>query len=259
MASLVKGGLDQSRFKRSVAAQKKQFKLSAYDFLTKQGRLLVRDLIKLTPGFVPGPGIMQTSLASHKRITDNAVKRDLRKLFKPIKKTRLYNSDGRAGERLKALLKKGDKDAIRAVFKAAGVQVAEKATRELHLKNRGKRGRVSGRTSIVVLDEKSLPKYEKEVLTHVGRGKAGWETAWNALTFGSLPHWIGRHNTPGLFTDNRRDPVKPDIIVGNNVEYRGDFKPQRIVRAAINIRAAAMRTEVKKVQAAMARAFNTKR
>lgn len=284
-----RGGVDSTGFKRGVTAQRRAFKLSASEVLTKQGRLLVRDLIKLTPGFDPKRGIQVQSYGWQKAVSDSAVKHDIRKIFQPIDQSGIYKDDKRAGKRLRELLTgvkrsaraiagglggaKGgraasrignNKEAIAAIFKAAtgrNFLVIDKATRQLHITNRGKRGRTKtpNGNPYLVIDGRSVAALTRETLTHVGRGKAGWATAAAKLGGPQLPAWISRHSTPGGFIDERKAYPAPSITVINSVPYRRDFETTRIVQAALTIRAASMRTEIKKVQEYQARAFNQKR
>lgn len=273
-----------SGFKRGVAAQQEFFKKTAPEILTKQGRLLVRDLIKLTPGFDPRRGFAARTLNDDRRITEKAVRRDLRKVFAPIESSGLYNAGGRAGLRLKELVsgiktntrlvgraRKGKagrvkgladrKVAIAAVFKAAGagdLGVIIDVNPQLHRSQRNRRGRVTNAKRYLVINSRSVKAYQKEVLSHVGRGKGGWNQAGAKLGT-SIPGWIAQHHTPGDFIDNRNHPTQPSITVINSVPYRSDFETRRITQSALAIRAGSMKTEMRKVQQGMARAFNRKR
>lgn len=272
--------IDTTGFARGMRAQSAYFQKSAKEILTKQGRLLVRDLIKLTPPFDNKHSI-STSLNVHRRIGDFVVARDIGRVFRPLSGLGVWKNptNKNLSDQIKyhakglrpprsgrpARIKNGryvptratrSQEALKKLLARAGIhrEVVWNATREVHQAARGRRGRVHQDNWFkYVVNEKSIKRYVKQRQRSVGFAKAGWRAGAKALGF-HLPPWIKRHFTNGYFRDDISHPISPWIEIGNRVAFRRDFEIGRIVQAALQNRRRSMRTEMRKAQAGMARA-----
>lgn len=197
-----------------------------------QARLLTRDLIGGTPPFGKhafrrssnefGAG---ESYNEQRKIGEAAVRRDVRKVFQPFKQYAAFIGKKFNNPKLEQyLLKLGrqsDTQQLERIFKKWmwHPKIKTTATRPDHIKRRDRRGRVKRATNTFILDERSRVNYEKQAISHVGKAKAGWVKAAQALGLSSIPNWITRHSSPGLFQDSTTDLTHPSVMIGNLVDY----------------------------------------
>lgn len=110
----------------------------------------------------------------------------------------------------------------------------------------GKRTRDIGRNrshNRGVMPEASLRAYIKAVVGEVGQLAAGWVTPARGLGV-TLPAWITRHASPGLFQQRAADALI-EITIGNDVRFVDNVKdmPRRF-RAAVDRRTGAIRRQL---------------
>ncbi len=112
-------------------------KLSAQDFMLKQGKLFMKDMVGLTP-----PGDETTRGLAAKRQGEKAIEADLAKVFLPV-----------------------------------GANVREKDLEAIHQSQRNSRGRVGNKRLREVVREKDFWAYRRKVKRKVGTLAAGFNRA----------------------------------------------------------------------------------
>lgn len=227
-----------------------------------QARLLTRDLIGGTPPFGKhafrrssnelGAG---ESYNEQRKIGEAAVRRDVRRVFQPFNQYAAFIGKKFNNPKLEQyLLKLGrqsDTQQLERIFKKWmwHPKIRTTATRPDHIKRRDRRGRVKRATNTFILDERSRVNYEKEVVSHVGKAKAGWVQAALGLGLGGIPNWIRRHNSPGLFQDATASLVTPSVTIGNLVNYATEM-PMEVFQAALENRRRSMVLQANKIMEA---------
>jgi hypothetical protein len=207
------------RLNETIAKFTTEIGLDSVKVLKDQGRLFVRDLIKVTPPF--GDATFSESYNTQRKAGESAVERDIRKVFVPLRQfaenvsktnpelgVTLTMKGGITGSnianrKLKRSSNRIDMQALEAIFRNMGMEgrVMLNVDPAIHEKARGRRGRVRRATPVVVVNEKSIDKYIKEKQGHIGKAKAGFMKAAIGLAVKGIPNWIRRHMTPGVFRD----------------------------------------------------------
>lgn len=227
-----------------------------------QARLLTRDLIGGTPPFGKhafrrvsnslGEG---ESYNDQRKIGEAAVRRDVGRVFQSFRKYAAYVAKKFNKPKLETYLlqlaRQSDTQTLERIFRKWlwRAKVRTTALRGEHLKRRQKNGRVKKGPAVFVLDDRSIKNYEREVVSHVGKAKAGWLAAARGLGVRGLPAWITRHSSPGLFQDQTGDTTKPTITIGNLVDFAAEI-PETVWTAALENRMRSMKIEAEKVMEA---------
>lgn len=223
--------LKQAEFSRQIEQVIRTTGREASDVVRQEGKLLVQDLVKLTPPFGPSPN--SESFSAQRKVGEKAVERDLTRTFTAIDPDKIHNPKIR--ERIKALTRKGDVQAIQDLLKqcripAAGV-ILEMTTAQ-HQARRDGRGRVKRGKRLWIVRERSFGRFLREKKKHVGQSKAGWAAAAAALGL-KLPAWITRHGTGGgSFVETKGN--MPKIRIENR--QGGGGSDLRIVERALKNR-----------------------
>jgi hypothetical protein len=200
--------------------------------IKQQMRLLVGDLMKLTPPF-RSRAARNESFAEQKRIGENAVARDIERVFGTIEDLRDHAV--RLQPALRSALNKNDtavlgkKNSLPELLVAERVldtpdesKVIDDPTDALHNKFRRQRGRVDGRLPFRywVKRRSHLKAYIKHAWLSVGTLKGGWGAA--AVKFkASAPQWISRHFS-GSVVDETARRENPFATAVNRVDYIGE-------------------------------------
>jgi hypothetical protein len=224
---------------------------SGAEVLRDQTRLLIHDLMTFTPPFGRVPFL--EGIDKQFFIGKAAVRRDIRRVFRPVQTLRAWRQpvNGRVKRELERAVRRGDTATVARILSLQESRVLPRVTPALHQQARDGKGRVPASFRwYVVLDDRSVREYEEEVFTHIGRAKAGWETAARALGV-PVPEWIGRHSTPGRFRQVE-GPDGPSIEIANDVEYGGDFDELQILEKALARRQRSMEDQL---NAAIGRTF----
>ena len=243
--------------------------------LKDQAKLFVKDLIKVTPPF--GKATFSESYNEQRKSGEDAVERDIRKVFIPLRvfaesvssrnpklAAAILAAGGIVGSNVKTKKSKVvkssiDMDALDAIFRNMGMEgrVVRYVNPEIHQRARGRRGRVKRATPLFVVSEKSLDSYITSVKKDVGKAKSGWLKAAIGLGVAGIPNWIRRHLTPGVFVDKTlANNPEASITVGNLVEYSGDFDAAKF-EAAIQNRQRGMANQLAKMAEHRARKANS--
>lgn len=222
--------------------------------LRAQARLFVADASALTPPTGDNPlgnagqsrraaSLPGNSLAARNQ-GQNAVARDIRRLFVAFEDMEIGKGDSRLGKSLWKLLRAGNYGTALQVLEKAGLTFAHierLATAETLNRFRDRRGRVPRGPRVLVVDKRSIARLVRQQQGLVGRAKAGWKTAADALGL-RLPRWIARHSEPGIFSESGRAGQR-SIVVGNALAYA-----QKMDRTA-HIMARAFRNRIRNLRA----------
>lgn len=150
---------------------------------------------------------------------------------------------------------------LRAILARAGLswKVDETPDPSLHRSARNRLGRVKRARPTYILNEPARARYEREVVSHVGKTKSGWLRAADALKV-NVPQWIRRHSgkVAGIFIDEAFKS-KASITIGNLVDYAESFLQIRIIENALSRRTEAMRQRADHIIRGNLRAANRRR
>lgn len=219
----------------------------AGEVVRQEGKLFVQDAMRMTPPFSTGPST--ESLNLQRKTGENAVERDIRKVFQKIDPGKVR--DRRIRKDLERAIRKRDFAGIKIILQYLKLPVADvlrEADPAIHDAKRDRRGRVQrNKNKVWILNEPSLNRLIRGKKSHVGKAKAGWADAARGLGL-NLPGWITRHSSPGEFKDKTKDPVRPSIVVGNAVEYiQAKGAQLNIINRALANRIRNMKAKLEKV------------
>jgi hypothetical protein len=211
--------------------------------------LFTQDASGFTPPFAKAP--IKESAAKKRRQGLLAVRRDIRRLFYPLERLRLYKFAGKKGNKLgtgiRSAARKGDHHLVEALLRKANIKVRgiiKEPTNELHDAMRDNRGRVRKIIPyMTVSGEGKLNSYIKKRQKLVGFAKDGWSKALHGLGR-DVPGWVDEQNAEGIF-EKVLEGDKPQITVGNKVGFI-QWNKARIDEQAWNNR---FRNTEKQVQA----------
>lgn len=222
--------LEQRDFARQIDRLARATRKETKDVLRQQARLFVADAAALTPptGNTPlgAEGVARNprslpglSLAARKQGQD-AVARDARKLFANFEALEISKSETKLAKSVRVLMKQARFDEAKKLLEKAGLRfdgVVAKATVDTLNRHRDAKGRVIKGRRVLVRDGRSILSLTRAQQKLVGRAKAGWKKAAEALGF-KLPAWIGKHEEPGIFsTEGGGD--RTAYVVGNALSY----------------------------------------
>lgn len=260
--------LETSEFDRAAKALSHGLRQDTATVLRRIAKNFVKDCVKFTPPF--GEGTSQESFAAQRRIGVEAVRSDIEGMFRPFgqfdfdanrstvlafveEKSTFFNRPENAGLRQRTLdaIKGNRWDDVRKIFQDTSMPIVRfrrTATEALHDNARNRYGRVVGSYKshpYFVAESDSIKRVLKENVNKVGMAKGGWAKAAAALGL-SLPRWITRHGSPGVFEETKGGFWRwPSIVVGNAVPFIQDTgKELRIIKRAMDNRIYAMRKEL---------------
>jgi hypothetical protein len=232
-------------------------KVEIGEAIRRQMRLLVTDLLKLTPPF-GSRGARNESFGFQRKIGEQAVTRDIRRVFVSIEEIAARNTKLGAGiqsaleKNNMAVLGKGNslpellvKAKVADTPDHALARIIELPSDAQHNQFRDSRGRVKKRIPFPFLVKRTaaLKQYIKFDLHLVGELKGGWGVA--AKRFGaSAPVWISRHFS-GEVVDQTNATDNPFAIARNTVSYIGANNADiRITTNALQDRAVSMERQI---------------
>ena len=243
--------LDTGEWEYELSRLRKHVKGKAGKLMTDEAKLLVADLIKLTPP-TDGRHPLTTNLKQHEVAGQKAILTDLRKVIKDVTQLDMYKNP-----RIKNWLNKAFKnhdwalvmDIINDHSGNAGMQVPT----GWHEESRNRRGRVKSGPRFYVKDTKKEAKlmaYAKGVFKRMGKAKAGWLPAARKLKLAQR-HYIGfikRHRGRGLIRMKTKNTYDPVIYIANLVSYiQKAGREQRIMAVALRHRADNIRLKIEKM------------
>ena len=222
--------------------------------LKHQGKLLMRDLIKITPPTSPyanesfEDNAKGESLEDQRKIGQAAVNRDIAKNWRSANSIvrELQARNPKAAKSLANYIRTGDIAAVQRMLQKLGWKdwnrVVLSVSEADHNKNRSSRtGRAIGSTTYV-LRSNSIIQLARTKLGHVGAAKGGWATP--AIALGAeVPAWIAGHATPGIYAP-MFDGDKKSLTMGNLVPYGGHLVPGRLINNALKMRQRSMEQRI---------------
>ena len=244
---VIKMSVDTSSWTRAANALLTEQKKSSADFLRQQGRLLLDDMVRMTPPFRGGGGVTKQAFNQQRKVGESAVRGDIGRVFVPAEDLGFFRASSDAkvqswGKYLRKYAREGRLSAAQKILDLAKLpnKLVTVARPYLHKRERDNRGRVNRRNRrTIVLNKKSVQDYTREIVSHVGRAKAGWKHAASELKL-FLPNWIRRHSTPGTGGQIKETQAETILDLGNLVQWASDFADLRIVQSALDGRAKAM-------------------
>jgi hypothetical protein len=224
--------LDGSKWAAQVLICNRRLGLEAREGLTEQSRLLLKQIIALTPPNNRAQGRTRTGA-------------DISKVVKS------FNVDSFRDKRLEEIVNRQDHRAFEAYMRHVDNDAIRNArsgpfSESLHQRARDKRGRVRAqdRKFFVIgrSDRSRLAAYVKKKLANVGLAKSGWVTA--AWSIGlPIPGWMSGHIQRGQSdVINRLDhPDDPTFTAINSAPWAENrAEGERVVGYAIRYRIKAM-------------------
>lgn len=246
--------IDTRGFKRDLYELGRLAGQTTQDVVRGQARLLVRDLIRLTPPFGKAPGT--EGLTAQRAIGSNAVRRDIRWGF------RVPADTNSVGNSLLKYARQGRIEDARKLLdrvKSKALGVLRQPNNAAHREIRDSRGRVR-RTERVWLVGGGVDGYTRKKMAMVGYAKSGWGEAAAKLRVRARdnPSWIRSHNVRGLLVDQTNSTTRPTVTVGNLVPYiQREGAELRIVQRALRTRERNLRVQVQRMRDALVRGGKT--
>jgi hypothetical protein len=218
-----------------------------------EGRLLARAVVKVTAPFKGKNGSARQSGVS-------AVEKDVKSLFSEANPATIESIALQSGIRdINVFRESKDGTPINFLWDYIDSQGDINAMGKFHDANRkpstgrvirqakGQQGQWKAR---YVVPFGSVKKYLKTPAAHVGKAKASWAEAGNALGDTKYPRWINRHF--GKISDistrdlsNANNPTSPSIVMGSSAPI---MKKERAkIEGAVQFRIKALGLRVKRI------------
>ena len=210
-----------AKFNNVLKAYTAVSKRDANEILVEQARLLVKELVKITPPFGLGNDA--------KRLGENAVTNDVINAVEPIKSLKVGNKQ-RLQDSINKYAQSGDYEKANAIIhkiKKLNKYEIVPFSPELHEDKR-----ILGRDKLdvkpqfkITPEENKLKAYSKKVLKKVGKLKASWMPAAEKLGL-KLPRWISRNADYGYkkSTVDLRSGDNPSLVIVNTATTIGRLK-----------------------------------
>ena len=238
--------IDTSRISYWVRALSNLQKGDFREELRRAGKLLASDIINITPPTAQAGGGTQ---AQTRKIGENAVERDIRKIFLERQSVAFAGQgkdkrQGRNIKRLQELWRRGEYELLKAILPKTHwihkLEFIDAPRAELHAKFRDRRGRVSAgfitnshsRTRYVVTDKGALKAYIKKKQAMVGFMRGGW--ARSLSEFGGSPNaWVARHAHAGSFAEISTQSEVRFSLINRSGTMAGAERDMRILQNAV--------------------------
>lgn len=197
------------------------------DVIPQRAGLFTRYASGFTPPFGTAP--IKESATTKRKIGLEAVRKDVRRLFRPLESLRLYAPEqpkAKAGGHslgfaIRAAAKKGNYTLAQELLRKAKIHVrgvVKEPTDELLNAMRDKHGRIQKvRGYVTVSGEAKQNRFIKHRQERVGLAKDGWSMALLGLNQ-KVPAWVEKQSADGVFISHLTGD-KPEITVGNPVDY----------------------------------------
>lgn len=264
---------DATKYRQAASDLMRTFRIDGKEMLRDESRLLVRDLMKLTPPANNG------GLSAGQR----AAERDVGKVFLPIRKALKLMREAMGSDRVSKLvtllLRKGKFEQAKywllpstqgnmlvrvsehtrsghrvgqyyqtrkiTSHPIPGVTTATEVTpyfdRTKHPQRRNNWGRINGAYySQILLDNRAgqaLRRYIQEVKSRVGFSLAGWIPSADKMGFRAIPAWVAKHRgkAPGNIIDSTNAPSdKMSVTLVNRSSKIPNL--QHVVNGAVKMR-----------------------
>lgn len=240
--------LDTSEFSRAASSLRAATRKDARMILKQQGRLAVRDAVKMTPPFRTGgqnepfnvqrkmgeAAIRMELIGGRGDSTGSARYAGIFTLIEPwmnkfkVKRRRGKKSKATVTKTVRLFItKKGRVYGVDRELYRPNASISEmdahhqkyRSTRTGKVTQAGARTRDVGRWRFIekmAVNGSRFRAYLRHVFAKVGKAKAGWPITQSG---NKVPRWIMRHATGGIWIDATNHPTQPSITFGNNVQY----------------------------------------
>ncbi len=200
--------------------------------MRRQGRLLLREAMHLTPPRTRGEG-------------RKLVKAEVLRSVRPLKASEFED------RRLRKLVRARDHVRLQAALDEltegplAGKRVVPFGP-SLHQEARNARGRVPAKHEpVLTLDHEAVSAYIRGAQDRVGRAKRGWAAGVLALG-GSVPGWISGGPRTGDFVDRLDNPILAYLRADNESEWSRRGDDDRVLARAMSGRAKAILGDIER-------------
>lgn len=237
--------LNEARYRDSLNTFVRQLNADADKLLREEMRLLLRDIVNLTPP-TKSPKSDQVKRSAKQR-GDNAVEADLSRVATPldwrnIENPRLAEAVYRRNQTVMLAIMKNMKQ-----YRNASILANGDAIRSSHLQNRNRYGRVRRKVLNQVAFLTDWQRYTRTVKSRVGFARAGWLRAAEAVGL-PMPNWVRRHAGYARGGFQAPTPGKLEIVATNGSVKIPNYQ-QNIVNAAMQARRASIESELKRLMA----------
>lgn len=237
--------INQARYRDALNTFVHELNADALVLLREEMRLLLRDILILTP---PTKSPKRDGVKfSAKQRGDNAVEADLSRVATPLDWRDIENP------RLAEAVYRRDQTVMRAIMKNmkqyrnASILESGEAIRASHIANRDRYGRVRRKVLNQVAFLADWQKYTRAVKSRVGFARAGWLRAAEGVGL-PMPNWVRRHAgyARGGFQFQTTMPGVREIVAKNGSIKIPDYQI-RIVNASMNKRRMSIESELRRL------------
>lgn len=237
--------INQARYRDALNTFVYELNADALVLLKEEMRLLLRDILVLTPP-TKSPKKDEVKLSAKQR-GDNAVESDMSRLARPLDWKDVKNP------RLAEAIYKRDQATMMAImknmkqYKNSSLLPNVDAIRSSHLKNRNRYGRVRYRGLKQIAFLSDWQKYARSVKSRVGFARAGWLRAAEGVGL-TMPNWVRRHAAyaKGGFQFQTTMPGVREIVAKNG-SIKIPYYQINIVNAAMNKRRMSIESELRRL------------
>ena len=235
---MIRLDINRGKWANSMRTLSRLLGKSVDEIVKSQARLIVRDCIKATPPFTPGRNWTE-GLAAQRKIGQQAVLGDIRRLLKPASGFAPLADGGRLAGNVRELILRGQNADALEVLRRSKMQfegIIPEATPSFHKDKRDKRGRTrKGKGYLVhdgskqsfnpnsnptqTPDDPAIRRIVTDKQAMVGNAKAGWTIAARALGQ-PIPPWVRKQRgaTSGKYVE-QGSGLRLSVTVANTVPY----------------------------------------
>jgi len=219
------------------------------EIVAQQARLLVEELINVTPPFGSLGG--RENVVGQRKIGEAAVERDLTRLFTPLEDLYAYQAESPVGKRLRLLVRRRDVGAIAAILKnlrlgsPSMAEVLPSSLAAVHAASRNHRGNVRRSVRVRWVRRADVSKYQRQKKARVLTLKAGWAAAARSLG-ARLPAMIAKREIPGtgVVENKTESQTDPYVLMTNRANYATEAIERTTIRYALRNRQTKMRRQL---------------
>jgi hypothetical protein len=219
-------------FQTAIVRYIREIRQDSKAVMRRQGRLLLREAMHLTPPRTRGEG-------------RKLVKAEVLRSVRPLKASEFVD------RRLRKLVRARDHVRLQSALDEltegplAGKRVVPFGP-SLHQDSRNARGRVPAKHEpVLTLDHEALAAYIRGAQDRVGRAKRGWAAGVLALG-GTVPGWVSGGPRTGDFVDRLDNPIFAYLRADNESEWARRGDDDRVLARAMSGRAKAILGDIER-------------